>query len=62
MNKRGGGGPVPRTSAQTSGADSSLSDADTQAKWPHDKYDEIQQQLNNTTTSGGSGQGGNNNA
>lgn len=42
-NKRGGGGgPIPRTSGQASGAESSLSDADTQAKWPHDKYDEIQ--------------------
>ena len=43
MNKRGGGGPVPRPPGQATGADSSLSDADTQAKWPHDKYDEIQQ-------------------
>ena len=42
-SKRGAtGGPVPRSSAQSNGAESSQSDADTQGKWPHDKYDEIQ--------------------
>ena len=43
LSKRGPGGPLPRTAGTASGVDSSVSEADSQSKWPHDKYDEIQQ-------------------